>query len=243
MAKTSPTYESLGEQAKISAKVMNLLSADDIKTLHNKIQHPFPLDNNLDKFIKRAFDVLFSSVIIVLFLSWTIPLFALLIKLTSRGPIFFKQQRTGMNNEPFWCWKLRSMYVNNEAHVEQVIVNDPRITSFGKFLRKFSLDEIPQFFNVFIGNMSIVGPRPHMISHSEKYSKIVDRYMVRHFVKPGITGLSQVKGYRGEIQNERMIRNRVRLDIFYLEKWRFALDAAIILKTTKLMLFGDKNAY
>jgi putative colanic acid biosynthesis UDP-glucose lipid carrier transferase len=203
----------------------------------------FPLDNPFHKFFKRIFDIVFSLTVLVLFLSWIVPVLAMLIKLTSPGPVFFKQKRTGVNNQPFWCWKLRSMYINHEAHIKQATVNDPRITPVGRFLRKFSLDEIPQFFNVLRGNMSIVGPRPHMLSHSEIYSQTVEHYMLRHYVKPGITGLSQIEGYRGEIQNERMIHNRVKLDIFYIEKWKFALDMNIIAKTMKLMLFGDKHAY
>jgi putative colanic acid biosynthesis UDP-glucose lipid carrier transferase len=205
--------------------------------------YDYPLDNHFNKYVKRTFDIAFSLLVIILLLSWIFPVLAILIKSTSTGPIFFKQKRTGVNNHPFWCWKLRSMYVNNEAHTKQASANDPRITPIGKFLRKFSLDEIPQFYNVLKGNMSVVGPRPHMLSHSETYSKTIARYMQRHYVRPGITGLSQVEGYRGEIKNERMIRNRVRLDLFYIEKWKFALDMYIIAKTIKLMLFGDKHAY
>ena len=131
------------------------------------------------------------------------------------------------------------MYVNNDAHLKQALENDSRITSAGKFLRKFSLDELPQFFNVIYGDMSIIGPRPHMIIHTETYSEIVDDYMNRLCVKPGITGLSQVMGYRGEIKNKMMITNRVRLDIFYIKKWSVVLDIKITIKTIRLILFGD----
>ena len=208
-------------------------------TLHDKA---LPLDREANKFLKRVFDIIFSFFIIVFFLSWIIPLLALAIKLTSKGPVLFSQKRTGINNKAFMCWKLRSMYVNDEAHTQQATHNDPRITPVGKIMRKFSLDEIPQFFNVFIGNMSVVGPRPHMLSHTLEYSKVIDGYMKRCFVKPGITGLSQVMGYRGEIRNHSMIKNRIRLDTFYLERWRFVMDLTIVLKTIKLMLFGDKKA-
>jgi putative colanic acid biosynthesis UDP-glucose lipid carrier transferase len=207
----------------------------------NKADYPLDMDDN--KMLKRSFDILFSSLIILGFLSWILPILAICIKLSSKGPVFFKQKRTGINNHPFTCWKLRTMYLNEDAHTRQASFNDPRITWIGSFLRKFSLDEIPQFFNVFIGNMSLVGPRPHMIRHTEQYSRVIDKYMLRHFVKPGITGLSQVQGYRGEIRDEHALRNRVRLDVLYLERWHFMLDMRIILKTIKLMLFGDRNAY
>jgi lipopolysaccharide/colanic/teichoic acid biosynthesis glycosyltransferase len=202
-----------------------------------------PLDKIENYILKRGFDIFFSLIIIILFLSWMIPLFAILIKLTSKGSVFFKQIRTGENDENFMCWKFRSMYINENAHFEQAAQNDLRITFVGHFLRKFSLDETPQFFNVLLGHMSVVGPRPHMLYHTESYSLINDDYSYRHFIKPGITGLSQVEGYRGEITNENMLHNRVRLDLFYMRKWNFMLDIKIILKTVKLVLFGDKNAY
>jgi len=218
-------------------------STDDkfLSLLQNKISYPLDMEDN--RMLKRSFDIVFSLVVIMFFLSWLIPLLAILIKITSGGPVIFRQQRTGMNNRAFVCWKLRTMRTNREAHSRQASEGDPRITFIGRFLRKFSLDEIPQFFNVLLGNMSIVGPRPHMIRHTEQYSMVIDKYMLRHFVKPGITGLSQVAGYRGEIRNEAMLRNRVKLDVFYMEKWNFMLDLRIILRTVKLMLFGDRNAY
>ncbi len=203
----------------------------------------YPLDIPASKLSKRVFDVLFSGFVIIFILSWLIPILALFIKLTSKGPVFFKQERTGINNKNFICWKLRTMYVNGDADLKQAVAGDPRITLAGKFMRKFSLDETPQFVNVLLGCMSIVGPRPHMLRHTEKYSKQVDNYMLRHFVKPGITGLAQVKGCRGEISAPAMLHNRVRFDIFYLKNWNFILDIAIIFKTMKLVLLGDKNAY
>jgi lipopolysaccharide/colanic/teichoic acid biosynthesis glycosyltransferase len=164
---------------------------------------------------------------------------ALFIKITSPGPVFFIQSRSGKNGVAFNCIKLRSMYVNNDAHSKQALENDSRITSAGRFIRKFSLDELPQFFNVIYGDMSIIGPRPHMLFHTEAYSEIVNDYMKRLHVKPGITGLSQVMGYRGEIKNKMMIANRVRLDIFYIKKWSVGLDIKIVFKTIRLILIGD----
>jgi putative colanic acid biosysnthesis UDP-glucose lipid carrier transferase len=183
-------------------------------------------------------DIIFSLLVIVGILSWLLPVISILIKLNSKGPIFFIQLRTGKNNQPFNCIKFRSMLLNAEADVQQAVENDIRVTKFGYILRKFCLDELPQFFNVLLGDMSIIGPRPHMIHHTESYSKIVYDYMSRLTVKPGITGLSQVMGYRGEIKNTQMIANRVRLDIFYIKHWHPLLDITIAFKTIKLILFG-----
>ena len=198
-----------------------------------------PLENKINLTLKRSSDLVVSLLVIILLLSWLIPLLALFIKITSRGPLFFIQSRSGKNGVAFNCIKLRSMYVNNDAHSKQALENDSRITSAGKFIRKFSLDELPQFFNVIYGDMSIIGPRPHMLFHTEAYSEIVDDYMNRLHVKPGITGLSQVMGYRGEIKNKMMIANRVRLDIFYIKKWSVGLDIKIVFKTIRLILIGD----
>jgi putative colanic acid biosynthesis UDP-glucose lipid carrier transferase len=198
-----------------------------------------PLEHKIYLKLKRSCDLVVSLLVIILLLSWLIPLLALFIKITSRGPVFFIQSRSGKNGVAFNCIKLRSMYVNNDAHSKQASENDSRITSAGKFIRKFSLDELPQFFNVICGDMSIIGPRPHMLFHTEAYSEIVDDYMNRLHVKPGITGLSQVMGYRGEIKNKMMIANRVRLDIFYIKKWSVGLDIKIVFKTIRLILIGD----
>lgn len=197
-----------------------------------------PLENTINLILKRSIDVLVALTVIVLILSWFIPVLAIIIKLTSKGPIFFIQVRSGKDGVPFNCIKLRSMYPNELANQQQAIENDNRITWIGKFLRQFSLDELPQFINVLIGQMSIIGPRPHMLKHTETYSEIVEDYMNRLHVKPGITGLSQVMGYRGEIKNRAMIANRVRLDIFYIKKWSICLDIQIALKTIKLILLG-----
>lgn len=202
-----------------------------------------PLDKHANKLLKRVFDIVFSSLIILLIMSWVIPILAILIKLESKGPVFFKQKRNGLNYEEFSCFKFRSMRLNDIADLEQVSKNDPRITKIGKFMRKTSIDELPQFFNAFIGTMSVVGPRPHMVSHTEMYAKSVDKFMVRHFIKPGITGLAQTNGFRGEVENEHDIINRVKYDIFYLENWSLLLDIKIIVLTIYNAAKGDKKAY
>jgi len=192
-----------------------------------------PFDEPLIKYFKRSFDVVFSLLIIILILSWLIPLLFIIIKLDSKGSLFFKQERDGINGNVFYCYKFRSMQINKD---------DKKITKIGEFIRKTSIDELPQFFNVLIGDMSVVGPRPHMLIHTEKFAKQVDKYMVRHFVKPGITGLAQARGYRGEIQNKKDIENRVRLDIFYIENWSFFLDIKIIIQTIINLFKGEENA-
>jgi len=166
-----------------------------------------------------------------------------LIKLSSRGPVFFVQWRSGKDNKPFRCIKFRSLAVNDNANVQQVTRGDSRITPLGKFLRKTNLDELPQFLNVLAGSMSVVGPRPHMLRHTEMYSKILGQYMIRHFVKPGVTGWAQVNGFRGEIKREDQLRKRIEHDIWYLEHWSSWLDIRIILLTLYVTLKGDKNAF
>lgn len=199
------------------------------------------LEKPFNLLLKRTMDIMVSILFILLILSWLLPILAIFIKLTSKGPVFFIQQRSGKNNIPFPCIKLRSMYTNTLANKQQAVDNDPRVTPAGKFIRHYSLDELPQFFNVLAGHMSVVGPRPHMLFHTESYSQQVDTYMSRLNVKPGITGLSQVMGYRGEIKNRAMIANRVRLDLFYIKKWSPCLDLALILKTGRLLVFGDNS--
>ena len=202
-----------------------------------------PLDDIFRRFIKRLFDILFSGLVITLLLSWLIPIIAILIRWESKGPIFFKQKRDGLNGEAFGCYKFRSMKINMQANQIQATKQDTRITKIGAFMRKTSIDELPQFINVLFGSMSVVGPRPHMLQHTQEYSKSVDKYMVRHFVKPGITGLAQVKGYRGEIKNMSDINNRVKLDVFYLENWSLILDIRIVLQTVSNAISGEENAY
>ncbi|OCB77217.1 exopolysaccharide biosynthesis polyprenyl glycosylphosphotransferase [Flavobacterium crassostreae] len=201
------------------------------------------LDEKLNKIIKRIFDIVFSLLVIVFILSWFTIIAAIFIKAESKGPIFFRQIRNGLKNQLFVCYKFRSMELNPYAHLNQVSKNDIRITKIGKFLRKTSLDELPQFFNVLLGDMSVVGPRPHMVSHNEKYAVKVDKFMVRHFIKPGITGLAQVRGFRGSIGSDMDMVNRIKLDIFYIENWSFILDLKIIFQTVINIFKGEENAF
>lgn len=207
------------------------------------VARSIPLDDGINKFLKRAFDLVFSLLVIIFILSWLLPLLAIIIKLDSKGPVFFGQERSGINNKVFRCWKLRSMYTNTEANSKLARRGDARITPVGAFLRKTSLDELPQFFNVLMGQMSIVGPRPHMLKADEEYALIAEKYMVRHFIKPGVTGLSQVRGYRGDTTADYQVRGRVKLDIFYLENWSFLLDLKIIFYTIYNAIRGDKAAF
>ncbi|MGB8715223.1 MAG: exopolysaccharide biosynthesis polyprenyl glycosylphosphotransferase, partial [Rhodanobacteraceae bacterium] len=202
-----------------------------------------PLETSYAYYGKRAFDILFSGAVVVGILSWLTPLMFILIKLESRGPLFFKQKRHGINKKVFNCYKFRSMAVNKDSNSKMATKNDVRITRIGKFIRKTSIDELPQFFNVFLGHMSVVGPRPHMEAHTYQYETTVDKYLVRHYAKPGITGLAQVRGYRGEILVERDIVNRTRMDIFYLEKWSPMLDLKIIYSTVANAVVGEEKAY
>lgn len=181
--------------------------------------------------VKRFIDILFSLVIVVLILSWLMPILSLLIKLDSRGPIFFKQKRTGYRGKTFNCFKLRSMKVNKNANDLQAALNDPRITRMGKFMRVSNLDELPQFINVLLGDMSIVGPRPHMLADSENFSDIFPGYYNRYLVKPGITGLAQINGFRGPTPNTRSIYKRLQWDLYYVEHATIGMDIQIILLT------------
>lgn len=202
-----------------------------------------PLDSASSRRLKRAFDVAFSLGVILFIFTWLFPILALLVKLSSRGPVFFKQMRLGKDNEQFVCWKFRSMRMNKEADSKQATKNDPRVTAVGRFLRKSNLDEMPQFFNVLFGHMSIVGPRPHPLRLNEQYRDIIDKYMVRHFVRPGITGWAQVNGLRGETQTPELMERRVELDVWYLENWSFWLDLKIVVKTVTNMFGKDEKAY
>lgn len=228
---------------------------DSTQVLSKKLKHDFygvipvltfrtiPLNDPFSLLLKRVFDITFSLVIIIFILSWLTPILAIIIKLESKGPVFFTQLRNGYNYKSFKCFKFRSMIINPAADIIQVTRNDNRITKVGKFLRKTSIDEIPQFFNVFLGDMSVVGPRPHMLSHTEIYAKSINKFMVRHFVKPGITGLAQVSGFRGEVETEKDIIGRVKHDIFYIENWSFFLDTKIIIQTIFNFLKGEEKAY
>lgn len=202
-----------------------------------------PLDDIINQLIKRTFDMVFSLLIIIFVLSWLIPILAFFIKIESKGPVLFMQMRNGLNYKEFNCYKFRSMRLNEIADLEQVSKNDPRITKIGRFMRKTSIDELPQFINVFLGEMSVVGPRPHMVSHTEMYARKVDKFMVRHFIKPGITGLAQTNGFRGEVENDKDIIYRVKYDIFYMENWSLLLDLKIVFMTIINAVKGEDKAY
>lgn len=202
-----------------------------------------PLDDVGNRIKKRALDITASLLVTIFILSWMIPIIGLIILLESGRPIFFKQLRTGKNKKPFYCIKFRSMKSNKDADLKQATQHDNRITSFGRFLRKSSLDEFPQFINVLRGEMSLVGPRPHMIKHTTDYSKVVDEYMIRQFIKPGITGWAQINGYRGEITNSEQIKMRVNKDLWYLENWTLWLDLKILFLTIYYIFKGDTKAY
>jgi putative colanic acid biosynthesis UDP-glucose lipid carrier transferase len=201
------------------------------------------MDAPLNQALKRVFDLLFSFLFCVSVLTWLFPIIAVLIAIDSRGPVLFVQLRSGKNNRPFKCFKFRTMIVNSVADTAQASKNDSRITTFGRFLRKTSIDELPQFINVLLGTMSVVGPRPHMLKHTEEYGKLIEKFMGRQYVKPGITGLAQCMGYRGETQNINDMENRVRLDRYYIENWTFWLDIKIIFLTIVSLIRGSDKAY
>jgi len=220
-------------------KRVNIDFYDDVPVLTLRAE---PLTDITNRFFKRVFDILFSTLVIVFVLSWLYPIIAILIKLSSKGRVLFKQARSGVDNMEFMCYKFRSMTQSVDADTKQSSKGDTRITKIGTFLRKSSLDEFPQFFNVFMGDMSIVGPRPHMLLHTEEYSALINKYMVRQLVKPGITGAAQIKGYRGETKELKDMEGRVRLDVWYIENWSLSVDINIILYTVWNIFKGDENA-
>lgn len=202
-----------------------------------------PLQAAYNRALKRAFDIVFSLVILIFVYPILYIVVGILIKMSSPGPILFKQKRTGLYGQDFKCYKFRTMRVNAQADVLQAVKDDPRKTKVGDFLRRTNLDEFPQFINVLRGEMSVVGPRPHMLKHTEQYSALIDKYMVRHLVKPGVTGWAQVTGYRGETKNLEQMEGRVKRDVWYIENWSFFLDLKIIVVTVLNMFKGEKNAY
>ncbi len=214
---------------------------DDTLMVLNVSKLPFEFAENF--YVKRVFDIFFSFFVCIFILSWLIPILWILVKFESKGPLIFKQKREGINGNEFICYKFRSMEINAFSDQVHTTKHDTRVTKMGTFLRKTSVDELPQFFNVLLGDMSVVGPRPHLESLSLVYQKDVNDYLKRHIVKPGITGLAQISGYRGEIKKRSDIKNRVRFDIFYIENWSFLLDLKIILKTILNVFKGEEKAY
>jgi len=214
---------------------INLESIGDLSLINPQ---EIPLDDLDARILKRSFDLLFSGLFLLLIFSWLFPILAIVIKLSSKGPVLFIQKRTGINNKTFNCYKFRSMQVNEYADVMQATANDNRITRIGRCMRSTNLDELPQFINVFFGQMSVVGPRPHMLKHTDQYSKLIDQYLVRHYVKPGVTGWAQVNGYRGETNELWKMQKRVEYDMEYIEHWSLWLDIKIVFRTV-----FDKRTY
>jgi putative colanic acid biosynthesis UDP-glucose lipid carrier transferase len=207
-----------------------------LTALHN------PLKGTLNRTLKRTFDIVFSSILLLFSPIVFIPV-AIAIKISSPGPIFFRQKRTGYRGHEFWCLKFRTMRVNNDSDSAQASKDDPRKTRVGDFLRRTSIDELPQFINVLRGEMSVVGPRPHMLKHTEDYARLVDKYMIRHMIKPGITGWAQVNGLRGSTDELWKMEKRVEYDVWYMENWTFMLDIKIIARTIFNAIRGEKNAF
>lgn len=226
----------------VSSKLMRQFELHRVGNLPALSIRPNPLNKTLNKAIKRSSDFILSSIFLVLSPIIFIPV-AICIKISSPGPIFFKQKRTGYRGQEFMCYKFRTMKINGQSDTLQTTKDDPRKTKVGNFLRKSSIDELPQFFNVWKGDMSIVGPRPHMLKHTEDYSKLVSKYMLRHTIKPGITGWAQVNGFRGETKELWQMKRRVEYDVWYAENWNFMLDVKIIFKTVLNVFHGEKNAF
>jgi putative colanic acid biosynthesis UDP-glucose lipid carrier transferase len=202
-----------------------------------------PLQSTYNRVLKRCFDIVFSIAVLLTVFPVLYIIVATLIKMSSKGPILFIQKRNGLYGKIFECYKFRTMRINEEADKLQAVKDDPRTTKIGNFLRRTNLDEFPQFINVLLGEMSVVGPRPHMLKHTEQYSMLIDKYMVRHLVKPGITGWAQITGYRGETRTLEQMEGRVKRDVWYLENWSFFLDLKIIVVTIINMFKGESNAY
>jgi putative colanic acid biosynthesis UDP-glucose lipid carrier transferase len=226
-----------------SRYVKKRLALESIESVPLMAVREEPLQFVHNQIIKRIFDFIFSVFFLIVLFPVLYIIFGILIKISSGGPIIFKQTRTGIYGKNFDCYKFRSMKMNDDANEKQAEKQDPRITKIGQFLRHSNLDEIPQFYNVLKGDMSVVGPRPHMLKHTELYSSIIDKYMVRHLITPGITGWAQVNGYRGETKTMEQMEGRVRYDVWYLENWTFLLDLKIVFITIINMFKGEKNAY
>lgn len=217
---------------------LNLMGDVPYLSLYNE-----PLSQMENRLVKRLFDILVSLTFLCTLFPIILVIVTAITKITMPGPIFFRQKRTGLNGNEFYCLKFRSMKVNKDADTLQATKNDPRKTKWGNIMRMTNIDELPQFINVLLGQMSIVGPRPHMVKHTDDYSKLIDNYMVRHYIKPGITGWSQVTGFRGETKQLSQMEGRVEGDIWYLEHWSIWLDIYIMYKTVANVIVGDKQAF
>ncbi len=233
-------FELVPNNISLFPRGVNVSFKGDLPTLYLKRESLFSLRN---KVLKRLFDVVFSSLVILFIFPILLPVVAILIKLESKGPVFFIQQRSGYLGKPFPCFKFRTMTVNSDSDSVQATKNDSRITKIGQFLRKTSLDEFPQFINVWLGQMSIVGPRPHMLKHTEEYSESIEAFMVRHQVKPGVTGWAQVQGWRGPTDKLYKMEKRVEHDVWYIENWSLLLDIKCIVKTVTNVFKNDENAF
>lgn len=218
--------------------ILRFIESVPVVSLRNE-----PLQHLPNRMVKRTFDILFSLFVLTFIFPPIFLIIGFLIKRSSPGPLFFKQERTGFQGSSFNCYKFRSMRMNIDADKQQATKGDPRITKVGAFIRKTSIDELPQFFNVLRGDMSVVGPRPHMLKHTEEYSRLIDKFMVRHLVKPGITGWAQVTGFRGETKMLVDMEERVKKDVWYIENWSFVLDVKIVIKTVINAFKGEENAH
>lgn len=240
ISKSPTSLRFVPDLSEFSYMSLKLINYDMVPVM--KIQQG-PLSFLYNRIVKRLFDIVISIVAILLILSWLIPLLALIDLFTDRNGLFFVQKRSGLNNKPFNLIKFKTMKKNNDANLKQATENDVRVTKLGNILRKTSIDELPQFFNVLGGTMSVIGPRPHMLKHTNDYKEIVNKFMIRHTVKPGITGYAQVQGHRGEIKKVEDIKGRIRFDITYIENWSLGLDFKIIFLTVFNLMKRDKKAY
>lgn len=214
--------------------------------VHTEVIYKAEITNN--SMGKKVLDIVITLILFVTVFSWLFPLIILIIKITSKGPVFFKQERTGLNGQSIFCYKFRTMTegcisVDTNGKFLQAVKNDPRITKVGRILRRTSLDELPQFWNVLKGDMSIVGPRPHPKELNEESDPIIENYHLRSSVKPGITGWAQIKGYRGATHEISLMQERINYDIWYIKNWNILLDMKIIALTGYTVLTGDENAY
>src|SRR5690625_81109 len=235
-------YVSIGYLPNYVMEIKQTLEVNYLDSFPILTYKKYPLDHSINQIIKRTFDIVFTLFAFVTLLWWLLPILAVAVYFSQGAPILFAQKRNGLNGKEFNCLKFRTMKPHKMNDLKPTERDDPRVTKLGRILRKTSLDELPQFFNVLKGEMSIVGPRPHMVSENESYSEIINRYSLRHYVKPGITGLAQVRGYRGAVDTEKDMELRIRTDIYYVRNWSFLLDLLIIYKTVKLMIVGDENA-